>query len=245
MNLIVDIGNTKVKLALFDNNQIVRLESSTLKENDCVAVFISKHSDITNSIVSSVRNYPSELISLLESTCKHVVFFNSDVKTPVKNLYESKKTLGYDRLAACIGANYLKPNCNVLIVDAGTAVTFDFVNKKNQYIGGCISPGLEIRFRALNEFTGKLPKLSQNDSFHLIGTNTNDAIISGVQNGFLFEIESYINKLINNYPDLEVFLTGGDAVFIEKNIDCNAVINCNLVLEGLNKILEYNLLILS
>ncbi|WP_320017775.1 type III pantothenate kinase [Labilibaculum manganireducens] len=245
MNLIVDIGNTQIKSGFFENNQLVRLENSTLGETEFVSGLLSKCENAPNVIISSVRKYPEELISKLKLACKVVLFFNSEIGTPLENLYESKSTLGYDRLAACAGAHGLYKGKDILVIDAGTAITFDFVTAKAQYLGGCISPGLKMRFKALHEFTQNLPELSKNEDFSLIGKNTNDAIVSGVQNGLIFEIDSYINKLKTIHPELRVVITGGDAHFLNKSLDNKAAYHPEIVLEGLNKILEFNLLIHS
>ena len=242
MNLIIDIGNTQIKAALFENHQLVKLFTSSKPEIDFIKEIFSQTDKIQNAIVSSVRKSPEELVSFLKQQCGKAIFFNSEIAIPLENLYESKSTLGYDRLAACVGAYGNHPNQNLLVIDAGTAITFDFVNDKAQYIGGCISPGLKMRFRALHEFTQKLPELSQNDDFHLIGKNTNDAIVSGVQNGLLFEVDAYINNLKNAHRNIEVIFTGGDAPFLVKSINNNAILAPEIVLEGLNKILEFNLL---
>lgn len=245
MNLIVDIGNTQIKVGFFKNSQLVKLEISSLGEIEFVSNLVSKHGNIYNVIISSVRKYPEELISILKLKCKAVLFFNSEIQTPLENLYESKSTLGYDRLAACVGAHDLYKGKNILVIDAGTAITFDFVNDKGQYIGGCISLGLKMRFKALHEFTQKLPELSRDKDFNLIGKNTNDAIISGVQNGLIFEIDAYINNLKAKHSDLRVIITGGDANFLSKLLNNNAHFNSEIVLQGLNRTLEFNLLILS
>lgn len=245
MNLIVDIGNTQIKAGFFEKNQLVKLETSTLGEIEFVCGLVSKHKNTYNVIISSVRKYPEELITKLTTKCKLVLFFNSEVKIPLENRYESKSTLGYDRLAACIGAHGLYEGEDILVIDAGTAITFDFVNNKGQYLGGCISLGLNMRFKALHEFTQKLPELSKNESFNLIGKNTNDAIISGVQNGLIFEIDAYINNLKAKHSNLRVIITGGDANFLSKLLNNKADLHPEIVLEGLNKILNFNLLILS
>jgi type III pantothenate kinase len=245
LNLIVDIGNTQIKAGFFENNQLVKLETSTLGEMEFISHLVSKHENTCNVIISSVRKYPEELISALKLECKTVLFFNSEIQTPLENLYESKSTLGYDRLAACAGAHHLHKGNNILVVDAGTAITFDFVNDKGQYIGGCISPGLKMRFKALHQFTQKLPELSRDEDFNLIGKNTNDAIVSGVQNGLLFEIDAYINNLKAKHSDLQVIITGGDAHFLNKLLNNKADFHPEIVLQGLNRILEFNLLINS
>ncbi len=245
MNLIVDIGNTQIKAGFFEKNQIVKLETSTLGEIEFISDLILEHENTCNVIISSVRKYPKELISVLETKCKTVFFFNSEIQTPLENRYESKSTLGYDRLAACAGAHGLHKGKNILVIDAGTAITFDFVNDKGQYLGGCISPGLKMRFKALHEFTQNLPMLSKNEDFNLIGKNTKDAIISGVQNGLIFEIDAYIDNLQAKHSDLRVIITGGDAHFLNKLLNNKVEFHPEIVLQGLNRVLEFNLLIHS
>ncbi|PKQ60784.1 hypothetical protein BZG02_18110 [Labilibaculum filiforme] len=242
MNLIVDIGNTQIKAGFFENNQLVRLENSNSGELEFISNLVSKCETIPPIIISSVRKYPEELISELKLAGNVVLFFNSKIETPLENLYESKSTLGYDRLAACAGAFALYPKNNLLVIDAGTAITFDFVNSKAQYLGGCISPGLKMRFKALHTFTQNLPELSRNETFHLIGKNTDDAIVSGVQNGLIFEIDAYINKLKMMHSDLQIIITGGDAHFLKNLLDNKVNFHPEIVLTGLNKILEFNLL---
>jgi type III pantothenate kinase len=242
LNLIIDIGNTKIKASLFFGQKFMSSKTSDQVDTEFAREILAEHKNIDKAIISSVREYPGTLIKLLESKLKHVFFFDSNLSVPIENLYESKNTLGYDRLAACIGAIAKNPNQNILVIDAGTAITFDFVNKNNQYIGGCISPGLSMRYKALNHFTKKLPLLSVSEDYQLIGKNTNQAITGGVQNGIVFEVDSYINRLNDKYPELKVVITGGDAPFLHKNIVSNTDWEPGILAFGLNHILEFNLL---
>ena len=159
---------------------------------------------------------------------------------PIENLYETPETLGKDRIAAAVGANELFPDQNLLIIDAGTAITYDLVSEKNQFIGGNISPGLEMRFKALNHFTGKLPLVNYSDDFETVGRNTIDAIRAGVQNGILFEIAQTIDLFNRNYQNLHIIMTGGDSYFFDKKLNYSIFVNFNLTLIGLNRILEHN-----
>ncbi|WP_372751999.1 type III pantothenate kinase [Labilibaculum sp.] len=243
MNLIIDIGNTQIKAAFFENNKILRLKNSKTGEMEFITDLVSKYENIQHIIISSVREYPEKLVNSLQEKNRLVLFFNGEIETPLENLYESKSTLGYDRLAACAGANSLYSNKNCLVIDAGTAITFDFVTEKNQYLGGCISPGLQMRFKALHHYTKKLPELMPDEDFHLIGKNTKEAIVSGVQNGLIFEIDSYIDNLQKKHSDLQVIITGGDANFLSKHLTNMVDLQPQIVAIGLNKILEYNLLI--
>lgn len=242
MNLILDIGNTKIKAAIVSNGKILQIKSSEKSEREFANELINEFNGISNAIITSVRETPISLIQELKLKYNKVLFFNSDLPIPLENLYETKDTLGYDRLAACIGAYAKYPKQNILIIDAGTAITFDFVNEKGQYCGGCISPGISMRYKALHQFTSKLPHLSISENFNIIGKNTKDAITGGVQNGIIFEIDSYIENLQISNPDLKVILTGGDAPFLHNFIRNKAFLDVHILLFGLNTILDFNLM---
>ena len=242
MNLTIDIGNTRSKIAIFKQNEI----TESITEKECSVSVLKdlflKNPEIKSTILSSVKDINPEIIAFLKEKSSYFIDLNKDTPIPIENLYETKTTLGKDRLAAIIGANNIFPNTSVLVVDMGTAITFDFINNKNQYLGGTISLGLEMRFKALNQFTGKLPLLNKKEDYHIIAKTTEDAIISGVQNGIIFETDSYIYKLKERYEDLKVILTGGDAIFFDKKLKNAIFVNLNLNFIGLNRILEYNLL---
>ncbi|MGZ2371247.1 type III pantothenate kinase [Ancylomarina sp. YFZ004] len=240
MNLIIDIGNTQTKYALFHNEEMLEFCVSQAQDIALVEKWQKKYTSLSAAIVSSVQGKPDDFLKVLGLKIPQLIFFDQNTPTPLENLYESKETLGYDRLAACVGANTLYPNVNLLVIDAGTAITFDFVNNENQYLGGTISPGLNMRFKALNTFTKKLPLLEKSDTFDLFGKNTTQAITSGVQNSLLFEIESYIRQLKEKYPKAKVILTGGDSEFIHSNLKNEVSLSKGLLLSGLNAILNYN-----
>ncbi|WP_195715282.1 type III pantothenate kinase [Ancylomarina sp. 16SWW S1-10-2] len=240
MNLIIDIGNTQTKYALFQKGEMLEFCVSQILDISLIENWLLKHPRLDAAILSSVQGKPTDFLDFLDSKFEKLIFFDQNIPTPLVNLYESKETLGYDRLAACVGANSICPNTNLLVIDAGTAITFDFVSAANAYLGGTISPGLSMRFKALNSFTKKLPLLKQSDSFSLIGKNTEGAIISGVQNSILFEVDSYINKLNETHSNTNVFLTGGDSGFIYSKLKHNAIHRNNLLLVGLDAILDYN-----
>lgn len=240
MNLIIDIGNSLTKLACFEDNKIIELSQQSRLEKKNIYELVARYNSMNSLIISSVQHIANDDYQEIFRQFNKTIFLNSDTELPIENLYQSKKTLGYDRIAAVVGANSIFPNQNILVIDAGTAITFDFINSKSQYIGGNISPGLNMRFRALNNFTGKLPLLSAKENFNLIGNSTEEAIISGVQNGMIFEIKSYIYKLKKKYSDIKVILTGGDSFFFEKSLKNLIFAESNLVLIGLNKILDFN-----
>lgn len=240
MNLTIDIGNSRNKFAVFNNDKIVDVIIKEALSISDITNILSTYPKIKFAILSTVKNIDSTIISYLKSNLHFFIYLDENSKIPIENLYQTKSTLGKDRLSSIIGANNIFPNTSVLVIDAGTAITFDFINKKRQYLGGTISPGLEMRFKALNYFTDKLPLLNKNEDFNLIADNTTNAIISGVQNGIIFEIDSYIDNLKNKYDDLKIFLTGGDAIFFDKKLKNTIFVNLNIINIGLNRILEHN-----
>lgn len=238
MNLIIDIGNTKVKFAVFENDKVV-FEETHMQENIAMLQNIIREFKIKNSILSSVRDENTDFIKLLNENTRFFAF-NTLLSIPIKNLYKTPSSLGNDRLAGIIGANYIFPNDDCLVIDSGTAITFDLITKDKVYQGGTISPGLNMRFKALNQFTKKLPLLQPRDVDKLIGENTDEAIIYGVQNGMIFEILGYIDSFKENYEKLKVIFTGGDSIFFDKKLKCDIFVLSNLVHIGLNRILNYN-----
>lgn len=199
-----------------------------------------EHPLLTKAILSSVKPGNEDLIGFLTEQMEFFMVLDENSGLPIENLYETPETLGKDRLAAAVGANELFPDQNLLVIDAGTAITYDLVSDRNQFIGGNIAPGLEMRFKALNHFTGKLPLINASDEFDFIGKNTTDAIRAGVQNGILYEIAQTIEIFNRNYQNLQIIMTGGDSNFFDKKLNYSIFVHFNLTLIGLNRILEYN-----
>jgi type III pantothenate kinase len=239
LNLIIDIGNTRVKAALFKENQLFELRIF-----DSVSELLSDLSFIKqaqNAIIGSVV----EDLTLFNSALNSVIptlTFTHQTKIPLLNLYHSASTLGSDRLAAAVGANMLYPSKDVLVIDAGTCIKYNFINSKNEYLGGAISPGLKMRFKSLEHFTSKLPLIELDENFdELIGRNTQNSILSGVLNGSIAEIDGLINDYVIQFPEIICILTGGDTEFLAKRLKNSIFTHQNLVLKGLNDILNYNL----
>ncbi len=240
MNLVIDIGNTRTKIAIFESKEIIFnsiLDDFNLKE---IKSIFEKYPNLKNGIVSSVKDYPTQIKDFVKKSLDHFIELDHTTRIPLKNRYQTPETLGKDRIAAAVGANQLFPNRNLLVIDAGTAITLDFVSEKNEYLGGNISPGIETRFKALNQFTGKLPLICPEDEFDKIGTNTESAIRAGVQLGILFEVEQYMEYFNKLYQNLQIIITGGDSKFFDKKLKKTIFVNFNLNLFGLNRILEYN-----
>jgi len=241
MNLTIDIGNTRCKYAIFNKSEIIEVIIESDISIDHIKKIIQKYPLIKKSILSTVRLIDFSIISQIESVFERFLLLDENTRIPIENLYKTKDTLGKDRLAAVVGANNIFPNTNVLVIDLGTAITYDFINEHNQFMGGNISPGLEMRYKALNYFTRQLPLLEKENEFDLIADHTKGAIISGVQNGIIFELEGYINLLKHKFDEIIIILSGGDANFFDKKLKNTIFVNSNLNLIGLNRILEYNI----
>ncbi|HTN18971.1 MAG TPA: type III pantothenate kinase [Pelobium sp.] len=242
-NLVIDIGNSSVKLAVFDADNIVYRQSLQAITTDFVAQLIGTKS-INNIIVSSVKDdfgFDEEIISSKTNYIK----FNAQTKIPIDNRYQSPETLGLDRLAAVIGANYLYPNQAVLTIDAGTCITYDSINANGEYYGGSISPGIKMRFDAMHHFTSKLPRVNFDATFNeRFGTNSKDAISSGAINGSVYEAEGFIKTFLSDNPSGKIILSGGDSTFFDtkfkNSIFANLILHePNLVLIGLNTVVNY------
>jgi type III pantothenate kinase len=240
MNLIIDVGNSYVKLAIFSENTLKQKE--VIKQEQLlgqVNLLKKKFHSIKKGIISSVGKLNDNQLSQIKESID-LLILNSNTKIPFKNKYKTPKTLGLDRIALISASVKQFPKENVLIIDAGTCITYDFVNAKNEYLGGGISPGLYTRYKSLNNLTANLPLLKIQMPSDIVGASTNESIHSGVVNGLLKEIEGVIGEYKTKYSDLTVILTGGDANFLSKQLKSSIFANSNFLLEGLNYILQFN-----
>jgi type III pantothenate kinase len=240
MNLIIDTGNTRTKLALYQGFEMVAFASFADNDVQHIMQFCAANTQIKNAILSTVKAYPAEIDSYLSRHYKPV-FFSYNTPVPVINKYSTPETLGNDRLAGVIGARQLMPGCDILVIDAGTAITYDLITAGGEYLGGGISPGITMRYKALHTFTGRLPLLDYYDDAQLIGDDTSTSIHSGVLNGAVAEMEGIIHKYQLIYPGLKIILTGGDHNYFDKRLKIKTFAAPNLVLEGLNLILNFNI----
>jgi type III pantothenate kinase len=237
MNLVIDSGNSAAKVGIFKDEKLS--EKLTFYSPQELKRFIER-TDFRNLMISSVRS-DAELISSWGSKKADKQFIlKPGLPLPVNNLYKTPDTLGMDRLAGVCGAQQLFPSTHCLIIDAGTCVTYDFLDKGGNYHGGSISPGLHMRFKAVNTFTAKLPLVTPKEDVDLIGKTTETAIQSGVVNGLLAEMEGIIRQYNEKFPGLNVILCGGDAEFFENQLKASIFASPELVLIGLNSILIYN-----
>ena len=239
MNLIIDIGNTRIKVAVFQQYKLVETESTSNDELIITLKNIEKKFSLKNAIISSVGKVKSKDIKTLY-TLQKVIILDHSIRLPFINKYKTPKTLGVDRIALVSAAVHQFPKKNVLIIDAGSCITYDFVSSKKEYLGGAISPGINMRYRSLNYFTANLPKL-EISKFSLTGMNTNESIHSGILNGILHEINGVIAEYQGKYPNLTIVLTGGDTNFLAKKLKSSIFANPNFLLEGLNSILIHNI----
>lgn len=241
MNLVADIGNTSTKLALFEGSRKIasgRVNDISGEELDKF-LYLNK---AERAIVSSVRELPAFVYNLIISRIPSVLILSHKTSLPFKNEYETPETLGPDRIAAIAGALQLfGGKKDVLVIDAGTAVTFDFLSGKT-YKGGNISPGVDMRFKALNHFTGKLPLVTAASEYSFPGRNTTDAIAAGVITGVIYEINEYIRTFEEKQPGIKVIISGGDGDMLKDKLDYPVEHIPDIVINGLNYILEYNAL---
>ena len=238
MNLIVDIGNTRTKLAVYDGSKKINvrhINDLTLKELEKELSGLL----IEHAIISSVIKLPLSITDLFSARIPYVHYLSTNSKLPFKIGYETPETLGPDRIAGIAGAFNLFPHSELLVIDAGTAITYDFLSN-GIYKGGNISPGLNMRFMALNKFTGKLPILTPAENFTNPGRNTADAILAGVIMGVTYEINEYIRTFEKKSTDNKILLTGGDGGFLKDRITYQLTYMPDIVIDGLNFILEYN-----
>jgi type III pantothenate kinase len=241
MNLIVDVGNTSIKLAVFEDRKLIgRIDCDHQNFLKCLDEISKNFKKIEHTMVSSVGNFEEKYLSVLKKRyCLHVL--SDRTKLPFKNCYETPNTLGADRIALISASSFMYKNKNVLVIDAGTCVTYDIKNSKNEYLGGAISPGLYMRYKALNVFTEGLPLLDRNERIMDVGNTTDASIHLGVVTGLINEIDGFIDYYSKKYDDLTVILTGGDSNFLLDRLKNDIFANSNFLLEGLNYILEKNI----
>ncbi len=239
MILALDIGNSRTKLALFEKDTLIQhliLDTEKIKKE--IENILKKINSPIEIIVSSVGKWNSQNLEWLYNLGKTIII-SPQTTMPFKNLYETPLSLGIDRMVLVAGAVLNYPQKNKLIIDAGTCITFDFVNEKNEYIGGSISPGIQLRYKSLNDYTNRLPLLTTKSPKNLIGNSTTEAIHSGIINGILCELDGFINKYLEEYPNLTIILTGGDTDFLAKRLKSTIFANSNFLLESLNSLHQY------
>jgi len=245
MNLVLDFGNSRVKAAIFDQRRLLHVETHFSFSLNKAARIIRKY-QVDASILASVINEGKEMEQFLRKKT-HFSKFDFSTLVPINNLYETPKTLGVDRLANLMGARSLFDRKNILVISAGTCITYDVITAQGNYFGGNITPGLDMRLKAMNTFTARLPLVKKEMTNDLFGRSTATSMLTGVIKGTSLEMKGFISEYKKKYPALKVILTGGDAPYFETMIvaaipygKSKTFANPHLLLYGLNEILLMN-----
>ena len=236
MNLVIDNGNTRIKVAIFSGSKLH--EKFMFATSQELKTFLGGKT-FDHCIVSSVSQSSDEVLSWISTSGKKLSL-TANLPVPIKILYATPQSLGVDRIAAVCGAVELFPNQNCIVIDAGTCINYEFVDAQANYHGGAISPGIQMRFDALHKFTARLPLIKEIEKTDLVGNSTESCMKSGVSNGVLAEVNGIIEQYLQKFPNLVVILCGGDAPFFETNLKHTIFATPNLVLLGLNSILQHN-----
>jgi type III pantothenate kinase len=238
MQLCIDAGNTRIKYALFNKRKLLTKIVSDDFEEKILAKIYSEYKP-EQAIIASSREIPSRWISALGKKTKTIIL-SDKTPLPIKLDYNTPETLGRDRIAVSVAAFINYPKQNSLIINAGTCITFDIITNKGVYKGGAIAPGIDMRYKAMHEFTAKLPYVTKRKPVRITGKSTEESLNAGVLNNIVFEIEGAINFYSSHFKKLNVLLTGGDSSFLAKRLKNGIFAAPNLVLTGLNEILLYN-----
>jgi len=241
VDLIIDLGNTNKKLAVFNKGKLIRLKQYPFFNLEIIHDFIDKYPRINRCIIASVVSYPHSIKNFLDQRFQFLEL-SEMTSLPIVNQYRSKVTLGKDRLAASVAAADRFPGKDILVISAGTCITYDFVNSRKEYLGGGISPGIHMRLQSLHTFTGKLPLISIKKNETLIGNTTERSILSGVLVGAIAEIEGIAARYKEQFPGLVIILSGGDAKYFVKRLKISIFAFPNIVIHGLSQILDYNVI---
>lgn len=242
MNLVIDIGNTRAKIAVFKKNKMLSLQTIEKISVAKIRKISLRYPQIQSSIISTVIKPHPDVIKYLKNRHPLFINLNSSISLPIKIKYKTPHTLGNDRIANAVAASCSYPHKNVLVIDAGSCLKFDFTDEKKNYLGGAISPGLNMRYKALHHFTQQLPLIKPARKIPFTGTTTSGSILSGVQNGMFLEIKGMIKYYEATFGNLVVILTGGDAEFFANQVKSSIFAAPNFTLSGLNEILNHNAL---
>ncbi len=239
MKLVIDIGNSTCKMVAFRGDEPVEEVRSESGKLAGLEDFVERHA-FRCGIVGSVRGLSPCEEEALGRLSFPILRFSPDTPVPITSRYRTPQTLGSDRLAAVVGASSLRPGKDLLIIDAGTCITYEVIDARGNYWGGNIAPGMLMRLRALHEFTARLPLVDPEGEVPGMGYSTETAIRSGVLRGMKYEIEGYIKSMRAKFPHLEVFLTGGDRINFSVDIKNLIFTDKYIVPRGLNRILDFN-----
>ncbi|RTY80977.1 type III pantothenate kinase [Flavobacterium sp. GSP27] len=239
MILVVDVGNTRIKAAVFEGAMLLEVfVFSQIELEKNIKNILKNFKKTTDLVVSSVGDLGKQPFLAFDKEIK-VHFISNKDSFPFQNKYATPQTLGIDRMVLAAGATLRYPDQNRLVIDAGTCITYDFIDQENNYLGGAISPGLRLRYEALHHYTAKLPLLSLGIPEDLIGKSTSESIHSGVVNGLVYEIDGFINQYKARYLNFIIILTGGDTDFLAKRLKNTIFANSNFLLESLNQTFQH------
>ena len=239
MNLVLDIGNNYFKIGIYKNSDLIYFFSdNSSKIESVINKVLSEYNDLSCTIISNVSSINT--VDLFDGYKIRVLQLNSTFNFPFKIQYKTPLTLGNDRLALAAAASLLYPKSNKIIIDAGTCITIDFIDYNNNFYGGSISPGIDMRYKSLNNYTANLPLLEISDKFSYPGDSTETSIHSGVIGGVCNEIKGFIENISSKHDDVKIILTGGNAKFLSKTLKITIFANQNFILDGLNSILNLN-----
>lgn len=245
-NLILDIGNTRCKAAIVEQGNVLEACAMEQPEKDCLSDLCHRHSAkrAIASVVGPMPDFDAILPTGLANGF-HLLSCRSSFPMPIG--YDTPETLGMDRLAAVVGARELCPNTPLMVVDAGTCITIDLLDDTDCYRGGAILPGIDMRFRAMHDYTASLPLVTLSDDERngctpppFAGTSTRSSLTTGVCRAVLFEIQGFAEEYQRRYGALKLFLTGGNTDFFAKQLFFPNFANPNLIYIGLDKLLEIN-----
>ncbi|MGB0403190.1 MAG: type III pantothenate kinase [Salibacteraceae bacterium] len=240
MNLVADLGNTHIKIGVFQNNCILNQFRWSYKESiDQLNQLALSYPKINRAIISTVVSFDHPTIIHIKELFPSIEL-STKTNIPISNKYKTPETLGKDRLCNAVGAAHEFINENCLIIDLGTCIKFDFINENQEYLGGAISPGLQMRYNSLKTDTDRLPLINKTSNTPLLGSNTSDSISSGVINGIIFEINGAIASYMSQFNKIKVVLTGGDHIHFVERIKNDTFARPNLTLIGLYQILKFN-----
>ena len=237
--LTIDIGNTSIKYAVFDGQDMIHSQRIMGHDIAVIADDISAYRP-THALICSTASLDEIQKRMLQSLTADTRILSHTTPRPIHNQYKSPQTLGMDRLAAAVGA-YTEVKEAVMVIDMGTAITYDFVDADGNYVGGNIAPGVQMRLNALHDYTARLPLVTATGNHPPLGEDTETAIRCGVIDGIKYEIEGYLRQFFLKYPNLSVFFTGGDELYFANERKKRIFADKLLVLKGLNEILSYNL----
>ncbi len=260
MNLIIDIGNTLTKVATFAGDQLQDLWAGPFSKAPGKVRETMQGNNIQAAIVSTVQHQQGEIpeeLRFLQKESVRVITVRYDMPLPISIQYYTSETLGTDRIAAATAGRHFSPGEAVLVINAGTCLTTDLVTAKGEYLGGTISPGLQMRLQAMHHFTGNLPLIDHHNCtkkagnpadpqpqtsnpFPLPGQTTRESMLLGAKAGMVAEIDGLIEQYRNEIRVFNIILSGGDIKTFDKKLKNRIFAVENIVLHGLNQMLIHN-----